>query len=122
MRERPLMLRDLARPISSALVGPVTRPDPPVALRRLVPAAPLASVRRCAPWPSFWASAVLPVRSFDFVLLRLARFFFGELRLDEPASLSAMAIACLRLFTLAPLRPLSSSPFLNSCITRSVVA
>src|SRR5690349_2628359 len=116
------MLRRLARSISSALVGPRRRPDEPVARRRLVPAAPLASVRRCALRPSFSASAVRPLRSLLFVLLRLARFFLGELRLDDPDSLRAMAIACLRLFTFCPERPLSSSPFLYSCITRSVVA
>src|SRR4051812_11195250 len=97
MRERPVMLRFLARSISSVLVGPVTRPEAPVDRRRDVPAAPLASVRRCAARPSFSASAVRPVRSFDFVLLRFARFFLGELRLEEPDSLSAIAIACLRL-------------------------
>src|SRR4051812_4738974 len=113
------MFRFLARSISSLLVGPLTRPEEPLVRRRLVPDRPLASVRRCALLPSFSASAVLPRRSLDLLRLSFRRFLLGELRLDDPDSLSAMAMACLRLLTLSPER-LSSSPFLYSCITRSV--
>jgi hypothetical protein len=65
--------------------------------------------------------AFLPPVARDFAaLLRfcdLVRYF------DAPDSCSAMAIACLRLFTLPPLPPLPllSSPRLYSCMTRPAV-
>src|SRR5665213_276148 len=116
------MLRSLARAMSSVLVGPVERPDEPVERRRLVVEAPFWSVRCCAARPSFSASAVRPERSLDLVRLRVCRFFLGDLRFVEPDSLSAMAMACFRLLTGCSERPLLSSPFLYSCMTRSVLA
>src|SRR3954470_25049295 len=76
---------------------------------------------RLLPSRSCWA--VLPVASLRLLVARLRRFFFGLSYFESPASLSAIAIACLRLFTLPPLPagPLFSSPCLNSCITRPAV-
>lgn len=64
---------------------------------------------------------------------RAAVFFFADLRAvvlrrpaclrEAPASLSAIATACLRLRTLPalPLGPLFNSPWAYSCITRFTV-
>jgi hypothetical protein len=46
-------------------------------------------------------------------------FFFGTLAPSLRASESPMAMACLRLVTFFPLRPLFSVPFFFSCITRA---
>jgi hypothetical protein len=46
-------------------------------------------------------------------------FFAGTFAPSERASESPIAIACFRLFTFFPLRPLLSLPRLNSCISRS---
>jgi hypothetical protein len=46
---------------------------------------------------------------------------FGESYFDAPASLSAIAIACLRFFTLRLPRAVFSSPCLYSCMTRLTV-
>jgi hypothetical protein len=46
-------------------------------------------------------------------------FFAGTFAPSARASESPIAIACLRLFTVLPLRPLLSLPRLNSCISRS---
>src|ERR1051326_190535 len=46
-------------------------------------------------------------------------FFFGTLAPDFRASDKPIAIACLRLFTFLPERPLLSFPLFFSCIARS---
>jgi hypothetical protein len=46
-------------------------------------------------------------------------FFAGTFAPSARASESPIAIACLRLFTVLPLRPLFSLPRLYSCISRS---
>jgi hypothetical protein len=81
-------------------------------------AVDLRAVRRrpsAAAWP------VWPRRSFDFARLRLRLRSFGESYFDAPASLSAIAIACLRFFTLRLPRAVFSSPRLYSCMTRLTV-
>lgn len=70
--------------------------------------------------PSRLAKPVSPRRSADLVLRKFARFFLRLSYFETPASRSAMAIACLRLFTLPP-RPRGSSPCLYSCMTRPMV-
>ena len=45
----------------------------------------------------------------------------GTLAPERRASDNPMAIACFRLFTFFPLRPLFSLPRLNSCISRSTL-
>jgi hypothetical protein len=70
--------------------------------------------------PSRLAKPVSPRRSADLVLRKFARFFLGLSYFEAPASRRAMAIACLRLFTLPP-RPRGSSSCLYSCITRPMV-
>ena len=54
----------------------------------------------------------------DQLRLRLDDFFFGTFLPLRRASESPMAIACLRLFTFFPLRPLLSVPFLRLRIAR----
>jgi hypothetical protein len=49
---------------------------------------------------------------------RYAARFFGTFLPSRRASESPIAIACLRLFTVLPLRPDFSLPRLNSCISR----
>jgi hypothetical protein len=49
---------------------------------------------------------------------RRAVFFFGTVAPSRRASESPIAIACLRLFTLRPERPLRSVPLLRSRIAR----
>src|SRR6185437_13844252 len=46
-------------------------------------------------------------------------FFAGTFLPDRRASDRPIAIACLRLFTFLPLRPILRRPRLNSCISRS---
>src|SRR4051812_41195645 len=48
--------------------------------------------------------------------------FFGTFAPDLRASDRPIAIACLRLFTFLPLRPLFSVPFFLSCIARFTFA
>jgi len=50
------------------------------------------------------------------VSYRLADFVFGTFLLARRASDSPIAMACLRLLTFAPERPLRSSPRFISCI------
>ena len=74
-------------------------------------------------WPSLRCFAVFPARSLALVLARFFVFFAVLTRLLAPASDNAMAIACLRFFTLPPFPfgPLFNSPCLYSCMTRPVV-
>jgi hypothetical protein len=51
----------------------------------------------------------------------LAVLFFGTLSPSRRASLSPIAIACLRLLTVFPDRPDFSVPCLRSCIARSTL-
>src|SRR5215467_4138698 len=55
------------------------------------------------------------------VRCKFSRFFFLLSYFDAPASRSPMAIACLGFLTLRP-RLVSSSPCLNSCMTRPMVS
>src|SRR6185312_4246645 len=55
--------------------------------------------------------------SWGYFFLRLL-FFGGTFAPERRASERPMAIACLRLFTLRPERPLRSVPLLRSCIAR----
>src|SRR5262245_66591483 len=116
-RREPLMRRrerlvDLRERVSLvAFLPPMARE-----LARL----PLAPTRDL-PSRSCW-----PVRlraSLRFVFLKLLFLSALVSYFDAPASWRAIAIACLRLLTLPPLplRPLLSSPCLNSCMTRPVV-
>jgi len=58
------------------------------------------------------------VLRFDDDLRLLDAFFFGTLPPARRASDNPIAIACLRLFTFLPERPLFSVPRLRSCIAR----
>jgi hypothetical protein len=58
---------------------------------------------------------------FDFDFERLRLGFGGTLPPSRRASDSPMAIACLRLVTFLPERPLRSVPCLRSCIARSTL-
>jgi hypothetical protein len=60
-------------------------------------------------------SAAVAKTSADYVL----DFFFGAFLPSLRASESPMAIACFRLFTVLPLRPLLRVPSLRSCIAFS---
>jgi hypothetical protein len=65
------------------------------------------------------------LRVFDadfFDDARRAVFFFGTLAPSRRASDSPIAMACLRLFTLRPERPLRSVPRLRSRIARPTFA
>jgi len=73
--------------------------------------------------PSRSCCPVSPRASLRLVLAKFLLFSEVLSYFEAPASLSAMAMACRLLLTLppAPLRPLFSSPCLNSCMTRPVV-
>jgi len=58
------------------------------------------------------------LRELDDLRLLEADFFFGTLPPARRASDNPIAIACLRLFTFLPERPLFSVPRLRSCIAR----
>jgi hypothetical protein len=57
---------------------------------------------------------------FDFRFFELF-FFFGTLAPDLRASDNPIAIACLRLLTFRPERPLLNDPFLRFFIARSTL-
>jgi len=57
---------------------------------------------------------------FDFRFFELF-FFFGTLAPDLRASDNPIAIACLRLLTFRPERPLFNDPFLRFFIARSTL-
>jgi hypothetical protein len=78
--------------------------------------------------PGAWMSSSPPAQRRDddfFLLLFLeelffaADFFFGTFAPDFRASESPMAIACFRLVTFFPLRPLFSVPLFFSRIARA---
>src|SRR5262249_40004273 len=78
---------------------------------------PRAPTRRL---PSLSCWAVRPAASLRLLRARLRWFSFGLSYFASPASLSAMAIAWRRFLTL-PARPLFSSPWAYSCMTRPMV-
>jgi hypothetical protein len=57
-------------------------------------------------------------RCLPFAQIVYAAFFLGTFAPDFRASESPIAIACLRLFTFLPLRPLFSLPRFIACISR----
>src|SRR6266404_244334 len=79
---------------------------PPIA--RLLSRLPRAPIRLL---PSVSCCAVLPVASLRLVFARFCLFFDLLSFFEAPASCRAMAMACLRLFTLPPLPP---EPLFNS--------
>ncbi len=62
---------------------------------------------------------LLDLRRLVLFFLRLLLFFLGTLAPERRASERPIAIACLRLLTVLPERPLFSLPRLRSCIARS---
>jgi hypothetical protein len=60
----------------------------------------------------------VPHRGQNFIYFLRAPFFFGIFAPDLRASDRPMAIACLRLFTRFPERPLLSLPRFISCMAR----
>src|SRR5947209_5748657 len=70
--------------------------------------------------PVFFDAVLRPPDFFEAVFL--PAFFAGTLPPSARASESAIAIACLRLFTFLPERPLFRVPFFFSCIAFSTLS
>lgn len=69
-------------------------------------------------WPEVGCDLELLRGDFDELLFE-EDFFFGTLPPSRRASERPMAMACFRLVTFLPLRPLFSVPFFFSCMARS---